>query len=402
MKYVVILGDGMADCPVPQLGNRTPLQVAKKPNMDNLASKSIVGMAKTIPDNLQPGSDVANLSVMGYDPEVYYTGRSPLEAISMGISLKDEDMAFRCNLVTLSEENDYVDKTMIDYSSDEITSDESLKIINDINKHLKSKNISFYPGISYRHCMVWENSPQGFELTPPHDILDKNIKSFLPKGNNANLILETMKKSYDILKDHPINISRINRGLRPANSIWLWGEGKKPSLPAFHKKYNVAGSVVSAVDLVKGLGICMGLKIINVEGATGNINTNFKGKKDAALKELYSGQDFVYVHIEAPDECGHRYEIDNKVKAIELIDKYVVGPLLEGLKDLGDYKMLILPDHPTPLHLRTHTKTPVPFIMYDNRKEIDSKVKNYNEFQASSTGVFIDKGHKLMDCFINT
>jgi 2,3-bisphosphoglycerate-independent phosphoglycerate mutase len=401
MKYIVVLGDGMADYPIPQLGDSTPLQVAKKPNIDRLASKGVVGMVKTIPDSLLPGSDVANLSVMGYDPEKYYTGRSPLEAVSMGINLKGEDLAFRCNLVTLSDEMNYADKTMIDYSSDEITSKEAAEIIDEVNKHFKSKDIIFYSGISYRHCMVWRNAPEGFNLTPPHDILERKIGPFLPKGEHATIILNMMAESYNFLKNHHINSKRVDRGLRPANSIWLWGEGKKPSIPTFPQKYNIKGSVVSAVDLVKGLGICMDLKAINVAGATGNIHTNFKGKADAALKELESGQDFVYIHVEAPDECGHRYEINNKVKSIEFIDEYVVGRLLEGLGHFDNYRLLILPDHPTPLSLRTHTKDPVPFIIYDSRNEITSGVHGYDEFQAKSTGLFIDTGYKLMDYFIN-
>lgn len=400
MKYIVVLGDGMADCPIPQLGDKTPLQRAKKPNIDELASKGTVGMVKTIPDNLPPGSDVANLSVMGYNPEIYYTGRSPLEAVSMGVNLESKDLAFRCNLVTLSDEKEYANKTMIDYSSDEISSEEAAEIIDEVNRHFKSYNIIFHSGISYRHCMVWKDAPEGFSLTPPHDILEKNIGSFLPKGKHASILLNMMTESYDFLKNHYINKKRVSRGLRPANSIWLWGEGKKPSIPTFPQKYNIKGSVVSAVDLVKGLGICMDLKVVSVKGATGNINTNFKGKADAALKELETGCDFVYIHIEAPDECGHRYEIDNKVKSIELIDEHVVGRLLEGLRNFEDYKLLILPDHPTPLSLRTHTKDPVPFIIYDSRFEKNSGVHGYDEFQAKSTGIFIDAGYKLMDYFI--
>jgi len=401
MKYIVVLGDGMADYPMPQLGDKTPLQYARKPNIDRLASKGIVGMVKTIPDNLPPGSDVANLSVMGYNPEIYYTGRSPLEAVSMGVNLDSGDLAFRCNLVTLSGEKNYADKTMIDYSSDEITSEEAAEIINDVNKHFKSSDIIFYPGISYRHCMVWKNAPEGFNLTPPHDILEKNIGAFLPQGKHASVLFNMMAGSHNFLKNHHINKNRVDRGLKPANSIWLWGEGKKPSLPTFPQKYNLRGSVISAVDLVKGLGICMDLKAINVKGATGNIHTNFKGKADAALKELESGQDFVYIHIEAPDECGHRYEIENKVKSIEFIDELVVGRLLEGLMNFDNYRLLILPDHPTPLSLRTHTKDPVPFIIYDNHSEIASGVHGYNESQANSTGLFIDTGYKLMNYFIN-
>ncbi|HOJ09921.1 MAG TPA: cofactor-independent phosphoglycerate mutase [Clostridiales bacterium] len=407
MKYIVILGDGMADYPVPQLGGKTPLQCAVKPNMDYIASKGISGMVKTIPDGMAPGSDVANLSVMGYDPEKYYTGRSPLEAVSMGIKLGDNDKAFRCNLVTLSDGDNYMDKTMVDYSSDEISSKEGAELIKEINNYFQSSEISFYPGVSYRHCMVWENAPDGFKLTPPHDISGKNIASFIPEGKNSSILFKMMEDSYNILKGHKINIERLKRGLNPANSIWLWGEGKKPSVPGFYEKYGIKGSVISAVDLVKGLGICMGLSSINVQGATGNLNTNFAGKADAALNELEAGQDFVYIHIEAPDECGHRYEIDNKVKSIELIDEQVIGRLLAGLKNIGDYRMLLLPDHPTPLAIRTHASDPVPFVMYGegiNNESCEpsySAVSCYDEFEAKKSGLFVGTGCKLMDYFIS-
>jgi len=400
MKYIVILGDGMADYPVPELGNKTPLQCAKKPNIDFLAKNGETGMVRTIPDGISPGSDVANLSVLGYNPKNYYTGRSPLEAVSMGVDLSEADVTFRCNLVTLSDDEDYSNKTMIDYSSDEISSAEAAELIKDINKWFKTDEICFYAGVSYRHCMVWRNAPSGFKLTPPHDILEKKITQYLPGGKNGKVLLDMMVESNKLLKDHPVNKSRIERGLRPANSIWLWGEGKKPVIPEFYGKYRVKGSVISAVDLVKGIGICAGLKSVNVEGATGNINTNFIGKARAALHELESGHDFVYVHIEAPDECGHRHEIKNKVRSIELIDELVVGTILKGLEKYEDYKVLVLPDHPTPLSLRTHTADPVPYILYQKSKEQASGVSGYDEFQAKSTGIFVEEGHTLMDKFI--
>lgn len=400
MKYVLILGDGMADLPLAQLNNKTPLQYAKKANIDFLAQNSEVGMVKTVPDGIPPGSDAANLSVMGYNTKLYYTGRSPLEAVSMGLDLSDTDVALRCNLVTLSEDKDYDKKTMIDYSSDEISSEEAEELINEINKYFKSESISFYPGISYRHCMVWSNGSTGLNLTPPHDILEKKITTYLPGTENTEILLDMMVKSYDILRDHPINKARAARGLRPANSIWLWGEGKKPSIPKFYDKYKLKGSVISAVDLIKGIGILAGLRNINVEGATGNIHTNFIGKAQAALKELESGQDFVYLHIEAPDECGHRYEIENKVKSIEIIDDQVVGTILKGLEKYDDYKILILPDHPTPLALRTHTSDPVPFLLYQKSNNIKSGVTGYDEFQAGSTNVYFEEGFRLMDHFI--
>lgn len=400
MKYILILGDGMADYPISQLNNKTPLQYAKKPHIDFLAQNAEVGTVKTIPDGIPPGSDAANLSVMGYNPRVYYTGRSPLEAASMGIDLSDTDVAIRCNLVTLSEDEEYDQKTMIDYSSDEISSEEAKELIYEINRHFKNDSICFYPGISYRHCMVWKNGYTGLKLTPPHDILEKKITNYLPSGENTEILLDMMIKSYDILKDHPVNKARVSRGLRPANSIWLWGEGKKPSIPKFYDKYKLNGSVISAVDLIKGIGILAGFRNVEVEGATGNIDTNFYGKAQAALKELESGQDFVYLHIEAPDECGHRHEIENKVKSIELIDDRIVGPIIEGLEKYDDYRILILPDHPTPLSLRTHTAEPVPFLLYQKTNPKKSGVTGYDELQAAKTGIIFNDGYKLMDHFI--
>lgn len=400
MKYVVVLGDGMADYCMPQLGNRTPMQCAIKPNIDFLSMNGEIGMVRTIPDGIPPGSDVANLSVMGYDPNKYYSGRSPLEAVSMGVELSMTDLAFRCNLVNLDIGGDYENAVMVDYSSDEISTSESTELINEINKQLSSDEISFHPGISYRHCMVWHRGDGNRILTPPHDILEKAITPYLPKGDKSDLLLQMQKKSYEILKDHPVNKSRIVQGLRPANSIWLWGEGRKPDIPKFTDKYGVTGSVVSAVDLIKGIGICSGLDSVDVEGVTGNIHTNFKGKAEAALKELRNGKDFVYIHIEAPDECGHRFEIENKVKSIEYIDKLVVGTLLHGLEAFDDYSIMVLPDHPTPLSLRTHTSEPVPYIIYRRSYEIPSGVQGYDEFQAQHTGIFVDEGHTLMDRFL--
>ena len=400
MKYIVVLGDGMADYRIAQLGNRTPLQCANKPHIDFLASNGEIGMVKTVPEGIPPGSDAANLSVMGYDPKKYYTGRSPLEAVSMGVELSATDLAFRCNLVTLDFNGSYESSTMIDYSSDEISTEEAAELIAVINKHLSNNDIIFHPGISYRHCMVWHNGTGSRNMTPPHDILEKNISAYLPTGDFSEMFLSFQKKSYEILKDHPVNQARIACGLRPANSIWLWGEGKRPSIPKFIDKYGVEGSVVSAVDLIKGIGLCAGLNSIDIEGATGNINTNFKGKAEAALKELEKGRDFVYVHIEAPDECGHRFEIENKVKSIEYIDELVVRPLLEGLAAYDDYSIMVLPDHPTPLSLRTHTSEPVPYIIYRKSCEKPSGVAGYDEFQARRTGIFIEDGYTLMDRFL--
>jgi len=399
MKYIIVLGDGMADRPVEELGFKTPLQAAEKPNIDFLARHGKLGMVSTIPGNMPPGSDVANLSVMGYNPEIYYTGRSPLEAVSMGINMGESDLSFRCNLVTLSENEKYEDKVMVDYSSDEISSQEAKVLIEEINRHLGCDSINFYPGISYRHCMIWEKGQEGIKLTPPHDILEKKITDYLPSGPHSEIIKEMMRKSYEILSEHPVNKSRKERGLKPANSIWLWGIGKKPALTSFYDKYKLKGSVISAVDLIKGLGICAGMNVVEVEGATGNINTNFEGKARAALKELESGKDFVYIHVEAPDECGHRHEIRNKVKSIELIDEKIVGVIINELKG-EEYSIMVLPDHPTPLSLRTHTSDPVPFVIYRSNDPAKNSDVRYDEYFGKESGFTINKGHELMDYFI--
>jgi len=401
MKYIVVLGDGMADYPIPELDGKTPLQFARKPNMDRLAGSGEVGMVKTIPDGMAPGSDVANLSVMGYDPLQHYTGRSPLEALSMGIVMTETDVAFRCNFVTLSDEAEYTQKTMVDYCADEISTEEARQLIEVVNAHFKTDTITFHPGISYRHCMILKGEPTKSDLTPPHDISGRKITEYLPKGNGGKPLLEMMRASVHFLKDHPVNQARISRGLRPANAIWLWGEGKKPVLPLFFEKYHLLGSVISAVDLLKGIGICAGLRSIDVPGATGNIHSNILGKAQAALHELESGQDFVYIHIEAPDESGHRHEIDNKVKAIELIDEQVIATLLEGLAKFDDYRIMVLPAHPTPLSLKTHTGEPVPFMIYQKSKPHSSPVTAFDEFQAQRTGLFIENGPALMNFFIN-
>jgi 2,3-bisphosphoglycerate-independent phosphoglycerate mutase len=401
MKYLVILGDGMADYPVPELNGKTPLQCSRKPNMDKAAQLGEVGLVKTVPAGLPPGSDVANLSVMGYDPQVYYSGRSPLEAVSMGVDLQNEDVSFRCNLVTLSPEPEYENKTMIDYSSDEITTAESGEIMRDIAAMFNSDTVSFYPGISYRHLMVWNGGPLDTKLTPPHDITDKKIASHLPAGDGGDFLQDLMRKSQQVLANHPVNQKRIAKGLRPATSIWLWGQGKKPNLSSFQAKYNLQGTVISAVDLAKGLGICAGLKVIEVLGATGNVHTNFAGKAQAALKAFQDGQDFVYLHIEAPDEAGHRGEIDNKILSIEKIDSEVLGPIWAELPKISsEYAILILPDHPTPLTLKTHVSDPVPFIIYRSNKKVGSGMETYDETTARQSGLMIEKGYTLMDRFI--
>lgn len=394
MKYIVMLGDGMADYPVEALGGKTPLEVAKKPNIDRLARGGRLGMVKTVPDGLKPGSDVANLSAMGYDPLKCYTGRSPLEAVSIGIQMDDTDVAFRCNLVTLSDDAEYAEKTMVDYSSGEITTAEAAELIRAVDEAFRTDEILFYPGISYRHCMIWHQGPVGLNLTPPHDISDRKITEYLPQNP---VILDLMKRSYEILKDHPINQDRMARGLNPANSIWLWGEGTRPGVTGFEAAYGVKASVISAVDLIKGIGLCTGMKVIEVEGATGNIDTNFKGKGEAALKTLLDGQDLVYIHVEAPDECGHHGDLEGKIQAIERIDQDIVGPLLKGLEEAGeDYSILVMPDHPTPISIKTHISDPIPYLLYCSTDVTDSGIDTYTEKTGKSTGVYVEPGYLLM------
>lgn len=384
----------MADYPVEALGGKTPLEVAKKPNIDRLARGGRLGMVKTVPDGLKPGSDVANLSAMGYDPLKCYTGRSPLEAVSIGIQMGDTDVAFRCNLVTLSDDAEYAEKTMVDYSSGEITTAEAAELIRAVDEAFRTDEILFYPGISYRHCMIWHQGPVGLNLTPPHDISDRKITEYLPQNP---VILDLMKRSYEILKDHPINQDRIARGLNPANSIWLWGEGTRPGVTGFEAAYGVKASVISAVDLIKGIGLCAGMKVIEVEGATGNIDTNFKGKGEAALKTLLEGQDLVYIHVEAPDECGHHGDLEGKIQAIERIDQDIVGPLLKGLEEAGeDYSILVMPDHPTPISIKTHISDPIPYLLYCSTDVTDSGIDTYTEKTGKSTGVYVEPGYLLM------
>jgi 2,3-bisphosphoglycerate-independent phosphoglycerate mutase len=405
MKYFILLCDGMADLPLEDLGFKTPLEAASVPSMDFLANHGYTGMVKTVPGSLPPGSDTANMAVMGYDPELYYTGRSPLEAISMGIDLAPEDVAFRTNLVTLSEDTPYDRKFMLDYSSDEISSPEAEEIIRTINQAFETEDIRFYPGKSYRHCMIWKNAPVEGTLTPPHDILTKNIRPFLPQDIQYQKIRAMMEESYELLKDHPVNRSRIKNGLKPANSIWIWGQGTKPAFPKLTEKYGLKGSVIAAVDLIFGLGICAGLDVVTVEGATGNLNTNFEGKALAAVKEFDRGQDYIYLHVEAPDECGHRNEMDNKILAIEMIDRKILKPVFEYLSankaSTGeDFRILVTPDHPTPICLRTHTNDPVPFILYTSDASLFRPSSSYNEKECSKTGINIENGYTLSDLFI--
>ena len=401
MKYLVMLCDGMADEPNEALGNSTPMEKANKPCMDSLAAKAEVGIVKTVAEGLKPGSDVANLSVLGYEPAVYYSGRSPLEAASIGIDLKDTDVTLRCNLVTLSDDEDYENKTILDYCADDISSEEAKVLIEYIQEKLGNDVFRFYPGVSYRHCLVWSNgNPHPGVLTPPHDSTGKVITDYIPKGEAVDELYDLMKKSYDLLKDHPVNQARIARGKRPANSIWLWGEGTKPLLDNFSEKFGIKGSMISAVDLLKGIAICAGMNSVDVDGATGYLDTNFDGKCKAAIEEFKNGADLVYVHVEAPDECGHRGEIENKVKAIEMIDEHILGPVVEFLKGYDDFAVLVCPDHPTPLSIRTHTSTPVPYLIYDSKNEINSGVKVFCEKEARETGNYIEKGFTMMNYFL--
>ncbi len=403
MKQIVVLCDGMADYPIPQLDGKTPMDIACSPNMDYLAQHGTVGLVKTVPDGLKPGSDIANLSVLGYDPRVYYSGRSPLEAASMGIELEDTDISLRCNLVTLSDDPDYENRTMIDYSAGDITTDEAHDLMKAIQKSLGDDRFSFFGGLSYRNCLVYKGGTLGFgSLTPPHDISDRVIKEYLPSHPNARPLLEKMMASCEILEKHPVNQKRIEKALRPANAIWLWGEGKKTTLPSFKDKYHLKASMISAVDLLKGIAKLAGMQVVDVDGATGYIDTDFDAKAQAAIKELQEGQDFVYIHLEAPDECGHRGELQNKVRAIELIDQKIVTPLIRAMQENHeDFKMMILPDHPTPICTRTHAADPVPFLFYSSAREYCSSCSRFDEEYARSTGVLIPEGHTLMEKFLS-
>ncbi|MGE5390055.1 MAG: cofactor-independent phosphoglycerate mutase [Deltaproteobacteria bacterium] len=403
MQYLLILADGMADYNIAELGNMTPLQYANTPNIDFLAANSMIGMVKTIPDGLKPGSDVANLSVMGYDPGKSYSGRSSLEAVSMGVELGDSDLALRCNLVTLSDAPDYADRIMVDYSCGEISTEDAAVFINDLQRSMGNASFEFYAGISYRHLLVWKTGrDKKLVLTPPHDVSDRVITPYLPQGPDGKVLFDMMKQSAEILSIHPLNKIRMEKGLKPASSAWFWGEGSKPSLQSFKDKYGLSGSVVTAVDLVRGLGISAGLTPVKVEGATGGVHTNFAGKAHAALEELKRGQDFVYVHIESPDEAGHQGSLESKIWSIEQIDQLVFGEILRQLDSFNDLRIMLLPDHPTPISLKTHTSEPVPFMIYDKAYPQANLNLVYNEGTSAAAGRFIANGHELMDLFINS
>lgn len=401
MKYALILGDGMADRPLAELGDKTPLEVSNKPYMDLLAKTAKEGMVKTIPEGFKPASDTANLSVLGYAPEKYYTGRSPLEAVSLGIKMADDDIAIRCNLVTLSNEENYQDKTMVDYSAGEISTKEADELIKYVEANLGTEDFHFYPGISYRHCLIVKHTTTGTDFTPPHDISGKVISEYLPKDKDAEFYRALQEKSYELLKDHPVNLKRIKEGKNPANSIWLWGEGTKPLLDNFEQKFGKKGAMVCAVDLLKGIAISAGLKLYEVEGATGGVVTNFLGKGETALKALLDGNDFVYVHIEAPDESGHQGNVKAKINAIEQIDQNIVGTLFNGLtKAKEDFAIMVLPDHPTPIATKTHAKEPVPFMIYSSTRDLGAN-ESYSEKDAEKTGYFIPVGSDLIKEFLS-
>ncbi|MBQ3029592.1 MAG: cofactor-independent phosphoglycerate mutase [Agathobacter sp.] len=425
MKYVIVLGDGMADRPIEELDNKTSLEYAKTPYMDALAQKGELGMVHTIPEGMKPGSDTANLSVLGYDPKKYYSGRSPLEALSIGVPMKDTDVALRCNLVTLSEEQDcYEDRYMIDHSSDEISTEDAAVLLAAVRDAFENKWFQFYVGTSYRHCLIW-NQGSIVELDQPHDILGQCIREHLPanlgidckvgpKGwgvKDSNPLYYMMKKSYDILVNHPINVARREKGLKPANSCWFWGAGTKPALSSFEEKTGKKGAMISAVDLLKGIAVGASMQVIEVPGANGGLHTNYEGKAQAAIDALTKdGNDFVYVHLEGPDEMGHQGSIERKIQAIEWLDEKIVKPISEGLSEAGeDYRMLILPDHPTPICIRTHSSEPVPYILYDSTQGgvIDveesqdvpagDSILRYNEKDAAKTGVYVAEGHTIID-----
>lgn len=395
MKYIIILGDGMADVDLPELGGKTPLAYAKTENMDALAKRSEIGMVKTIPDGMKPGSDTANLSVMGYDPKKYYTGRSPLEALSIGVPLEETDVAIRCNVVTLSEEDvPYEERVIVDHSSGEISTKDCAVLLDAVRAELEDEIYQFYVGTSYRHCLIWKQGSVA-PLTPPHDELGKVCGPYLPEDEALRAM---MKKSYDILENHPINAERRKKGLNPANSLWFWGAGTKPILTSFEEKTGKKGAMISAVDLLKGIAVGAEMKNITVEGANGQLHTNYEGKAQAAVDALTKdGFDFVYVHVEAPDEMGHQGSVERKVQSIEYLDARVIGPVVAGLEAAGeDFRLLIMPDHPTPIPVRTHTSDPVPYLLYDSR-EPEEHSWHYNEKEAEGSGIFRAHGYEMVD-----
>lgn len=401
MKYLILVCDGMADYPIEELGGLTPMEKAKKSTMDRLCRSSLCGTVSNVPEGMVPESDTANIAIMSYDPKLYSKGRSPLEAVSMGLHMDDDDTAYRCNLVTLSEEDcDYDERTMLDHSADEITTAEADELIKALEAHFGRDGLHFYTGVSYRHCMIVKNGIEKYNFMRPHDILTEKITNYLPKDPDGEPFYKMMRESYDILENHPVNVSRRARGLKPANSAWFWSPGRRPSLPIFKDKWGIDATVISAVDLIKGIGLCAGMESIDVEGATGNVHTNYSGKADAAIDAYKRGRDLVYLHVEAPDECGHRAELDNKILSVEKIDELILAPIFDYLTQSGEeFSILVLPDHPTPICKRTHTMEPVPFFIYSSAEE-HTGIDMYSEKNCADTGLYVPNGYKLLDMFI--
>lgn len=398
MKYIILVGDGMADLPLTGLGGKTPLSAAQKPGMDYIASKGICGRVNTVPEGMVPESDTANLAIMGYDPRLYSKGRSPLEAASIGIRMQDDETAIRANIVTLTEEEDaYEDKHMVDHSAGEITTEEADELIKAVQAHFGNDILTFYTGVSYRHCLIWKNCPDYTDFSRPHDIIGKRIGDYRPQNASSQAMWELQRASYEVLNNHPVNLARAAAGKRKANSLWLWSPGKKPSLPSFAQMTGLRASVVCAVDLIRGIGLCAGMNAPTTEGATGTLDTNYKGKLESALRELQNGADFVYIHVEAPDECGHQGSYTDKIEAIERIDREILVPLMTHMKALGEpYRLILTPDHPTPVYVRTHTHDAVPFVLYDSAAESDSGITCYCEQSGFDGGVYLDKGEDLI------
>lgn len=395
MKYIIVLGDGMADEPIKELGGKTPLEYGATPTMDELSKKSEIGLCYTIPEGMKPGSDTANLSVLGYDPKLYYTGRSPLEALSIGVNMKDSDIALRCNIVTLSNDNlPYEEKTILDHSSSEISTEDAAVLLEAIRGELEDDIYKYYLGTSYRHLTIWDKGDV-VDLTAPHDILGKVIGTYLPKDA---YLKDMMKKSYNILNNHPLNVERAKKGLNKANSIWFWGAGTRPKLTSFEDKFHKRGAMISAVDLLKGIAVGADMKVVHVEGADGTLHTNYEGKAIAAVKELTeNNQDFVYIHVEAPDEMGHQGSVTNKIKAIEYLDQKVIKLVRNLMEAAGiNYRMLVMPDHPTPISCRTHTSDPVPYMLYDSSNQLENKW-NYNEAEARNSGNVVEHGYEIIN-----
>lgn len=395
MKYIVVLGDGMADRPIEELNGKTPLEAANTPVMDDMAGKGIVGLAHTIPEGMSPGSDTANLAVLGYNPRLYYTGRSPLEALSIGVDMKETDVALRCNIVTVSDDDlPYEEKTIIDHSSSEISTEDAAVLLEAVRKELESDIYKFYVGTSYRHLTIWDDGSV-VPLTPPHDILGKVIGEYLPK---EEALYDMMKKSYDILNNHPLNVARAEKGLNKANSLWFWGAGTKPCLTSFYEKTGKKGVMISAVDLLKGIAVGAEMKVIEVEGADGTLHTNYEGKAQAAVDALLKDDyDFAYIHVEAPDEMGHQGSLERKLKAIEFLDERVIKVVKEQMDASGvEYRMLVTPDHPTPIEIRTHSSDPIPFLLYDSTRQ-RRRIGFYNEKEAMMSGIVVEDGYEMIE-----